>query len=400
MEPIERNQEDIILPEGVEMDINQDLVQETQPNFAEINTEPTEAQQEETPEEPAAETEADLQVEDTATTEGVAPEPVPEEEQTPESSLPSEQPAEAVEEVETPQPEAQLSEESVLQYLSEALGKPVESLDQLLPEPVDPLEGDEDLRALVEWRERTGRPLSDYVNYQKDYKSMSDQEVAREYLRHEFPDFSEEDIQLELQQYIPDEDDLDREAALKKLNLKKLVMKGRRELDSLRLELGKPAPTKLTPEQEQAISFYQQSQEQQAKAQKIQEANSKNIQEGLKKVETLSLNLGDGKSIEFKPKPEARQKLQEFMQMPNWYNQDGTINGAEIVKDSFYLQNREAIHQEIYQQGVARGLEELESKVNNETISKPATQQGPTDQNQIIIEGLDSMTKKSLQWGR
>lgn len=400
MEPVFNQDGELSVPHGVDIPVDKDAVDQVTPEFADFETQEPE-QAPEKPEEPAQENaeqpEPEAQAEEPAQ-EGAEPGAAPGEE--PQSSSTSETPVEEPEP--QPQPEAELSEEAILDYLSKSLGKEVKNLQDLVQEPKDPFEGDEDLKALVEWRERTGRPLSDYAKYQKDYSAMSDEEAAREYLRHRYPDFTADEVQLELEQYLPSEDDLDNEAARKRLNLKKLAADGRRELDSLRLELNNPLPSKLTEEQQQAIDFYKQSQEQQAKAREIQQINSKNISDAVQSVETLSLNLDKDVSVEFKPDQNARKNLQEFMKMPNWYNQDGTINGSEIVKDSFKLQNFEAIVQEAYKQGLARGEGIIEKTTNNTTLDKDRpTQEGMNPQkNDIQIEGLEDMQGWQPRWGK
>ena len=374
--------EDIVVPDGVELNIDPDTVAGVEPNFQDI-TIPEEQQQgsEESPEATPAEA-----------TEPVAePAPAPE----PQSSV-TDQPTEGPEPEPVGQPEpapvAELSEEAVFKYLSETLGKEIKSFEDLVQPQANPLESDPDLKALAEWRERTGRPISDWAKFQKDYDAMSSEEVVREYLRYKYEDFTPEEIELEMQEYLPQEDDLDREAARKQLNLKKLAADGRKELNKLRMELNEAVPAQLTPEQSQAIEFYKQALQAQEQQKKVAQVNDQNLSKEIEQFDTIPLALEDGLEITFKPAPEARKTLREYMARPDWYNQDGTLNAKEVVKDSFFLQNRDAIIKEVYKQGVAAGQAIIEKKTSNTTLDGRKTADGEAPrQSDIIIEGLEDM---------
>ena len=386
------NNDEIVVPEDVQIDIDTDAAQEVEPNYQEIQT-PEPAPEQEEVVEPEAETQEATednpettpdQGEETPTAEGQEPEA--------ESSL-TDQPTE-------PEPdtapaevqEVELSDESVMKYLSEKLGKELTSLDELNQKQPDPLENDPELKEIAEWRERTGRPISDWPKYQKDFDAMSNEDIAREYLQHKYPDLTPEEVQLELEDYLPTEDDFDKDIAKKALSLKKLASDGRRELNTLRMELNNPLPTKLSPEQAQAVESYAQIQEQQKLQKEVATRNEQAIKQAVESFETIPLSLDKELSIEFKPPQEARQKLQEFMKMPNWYNPDGTLNAKEVVSDSFFLQNREAIIKEAYNQGVSNGLASIEKKTNNITLDSRQTQEGENpSKNDIEIEGLEDM---------
>lgn len=386
MEAIQ-NSDDIVVPDGVQIDIDPTAVEAVEPNFVDtiepvgVSTPSPEPAAGEPAPDPAG-----------ATASGPDPQSSITDQPVPDGSEPK--PTGAPE----PQPVAEVNEESVLQFLSEKLGQPVESLDKLLkPEPADPFGGDSELKAIAEWRERTGRPISDWVKFQKDYDAMSHDQVAREYLQYKYPDFTPEEIELEMQEYLPQEDDLDKEIARKQLNLKKLATDGRRELKNLLLELDTPVQPKLTQEQSQALEFYQKSMEAQQRQKELGQINDQNLNKAIQDFDTIPLTLDKDVEITFKPTPEARKSLRDYMARPDWYNQDGTLNAKEVVADSFFLQNREAIIQEAYQQGLAAGKADIEKKTGNVTLDGRKTADGEAPrQSDIIIEGLEDMEQRSI----
>ena len=111
-----------------------------------------------------------------------------------------------------------VTDELLFKSLSEKLGKEVKSFDDLTPAP---LEIDPQVKALNEWREKTGRPIEDFFKYQRDFTQVNDLEIAREFLQIEYPTLTSDEISLELEKFVPSEDDLDTDTAKKNLKLKK-----------------------------------------------------------------------------------------------------------------------------------------------------------------------------------
>ena len=139
-------------------------------------------------------------------------------------------------------PVESLSDESVLNYLSEKLGKQFSSFEDLTagnePEKAPSTDLDKALQDLKDWSLKSGRPIQDYFKYQKDYDSMSNLDKIEQHVRYKHPDFTNEEVKLEMEQYIPDEDtDDDREIALKNLNQKKAAKEALEVLNTLKSEI-------------------------------------------------------------------------------------------------------------------------------------------------------------------
>jgi hypothetical protein len=403
-------EDEIVLPDGVELPIDENAAQAVEPNFQQFNPPATEDTVEaEVPEETQTEAE----------TEEASPEPQTSEEQTQEPEEQGENPAFEVsvsddseessleselqqgqesvtEEVSQDVSEediVELNEETALRYLSEQLGVEL-SLEDLTREAQDPFENDPDLKALAEWREKTGRPISDWAKFQKDYSAMSDEALAREYLRYQYDDFTMDEIELEMQKYLPNEMDDESEARLRALQLKKFARDGRKELDSLRMELESPVRASLSQEQQQKIEAYDSFAEQQQAQQEAAKRNEAIFDQGIQDFDTLKLNLDKGFNIDFKPSMEAKQSVKDFMKMPHWYNSDGSLNADAVVADSFFLQNKEAIIQEVYKQGLSKGIAEIEKKTNNIQLDARNTQdQVPQNDEGIVIEAAEEMKR-------
>jgi hypothetical protein len=323
------------------------------------------------------------------------------EEPQPDSSLttPQEEPEapqpETQPEVSTPEPaaEVEVTEEMILQSLSEKLGREINSFEDLTPEPAQVVEEDPYIKELKEWREKTGRPIEDWIKFQKDYDSMSSIDVAREYLQYRYPDLNNEELELELSRFTPDEDDESSDVTRKNLELKKLATDARKTLKELKSEFSTPvqSETTLSKEQQEAINFYNQYKEEYAKSQQVSEANAKGIQNQIQSLEKIPLQLDSDLSIDFVVPGDKKSKLGEFTNMDHWKNKDGSTNYSAVVSDYAFLQNKEAIIKLAYEQGVAKGKADDDKAQRNITLDARQTAdtgQGDTG-DKIIVEGLD-----------
>jgi len=282
----------------------------------------------------------------------------------PESSLTSE----SVNQVTQPQ-SFNPKEEELLKHLSDKLGMELNSLEDLKPKEVNI---DPQVKALNEWKEKTGRPIEDFFKFNKDYSSVSDIDIAREALKLEYPTLSKEDIELELStKFISDEDDLDIEVARKNLELKKYATKGRQALEQMKGDLGKPNENILSPEIKEQVEFAKEIKKQIQANKEHQENYTKGIVNATNTVESLSLSLADDFKIDYKVSPEDRKTLPDFIQeMPHWINQDGSTNHQEVVKDSIKIKNFDNIVKLAYEQGLSAGKDQVIKDAKNTTIDQ------------------------------
>lgn len=327
------------------------------------------------------------------------PEPEPTPEPDPSSLTPEPQPA-PIQEPVVQQPK--IDDQSVARYLSEKLGKEVK-LDDLLKEPettIDPFEEDPSLKEIYEWRKRTGRPVSDWIKFQKDYDNMSNLDVAREILQLRYPDLTQDELQLELSNYVASEDDLDEDRARKSLNLKKFATDGRKELNTLKSQFDTALPStstqpSLSDVDKQKIEFYDTYQKQVEQQQQAVEAYSNGIKREISNFKSIPLKLSDDLSIEYNVTPENKSSLQDFMNMKHWYNPDGSYNHNAVVADSVFLQNKDKIIQMAFEQGVAKGkeLEDIESRNINLNQPRQTMDSASTQTDEIIVEGAENFTQ-------
>jgi hypothetical protein len=287
----------------------------------------------------------------------------------------------------------EINDELVLKRLSEKLGRSITSLDELNTTKEDPLEKDPYLKALAEWRNKTGRPIEDWIKYQKDYSKVNDLDVARELLQHEYPTLTEDEIQFELKRnFISSETDLDDEISAKSLDLKKYASRGRAVLGELVSKLDTPSMTNLPPEIEKEVNYSRKVREHFEKADKDQESYLSSIKQFSSKAESLPLKLSDDLTINFKLPEETRKSLPNIIEnAPHWRNEDGSWNHEAVVKDAIKISHFEDMMRLAYEQGVNSGKDSLIKDAKNVTLDGRNSSEAnlPNSSKGIVIEGLD-----------
>jgi tellurite resistance-related uncharacterized protein len=263
---------------------------------------------------------------------------------------------------------AEVTEEILLAKLSERLGRKVDSFDDLTPREanIDP-----ELKQLQEWKEKTGLPLSEWSNYTRDFSKMGDMDVAREILAKKYPNFTKEEINYELENFVYNEDVDDEGMKMKKgIELKKFAAEGRGQLEAQRLELKNSAPQAvLTKEQQDAIALAQQVQQQSLTTKQQQEAYNAGIVQASTNLEAIDLKLSDNLTIKYNIPVEVKKGLPKMVaEMPHWYNEDGTYNHLNVVKDVAKVTNFEAMVKAAYEQGIAAGTESRIKAGGNITV--------------------------------
>lgn len=337
------------------LDLSQDL------DFKHVKVDGTVEQPEEVATEPETETEVENSNESTE---------IGETNTMPENN----QPEEVVEEVVTP--EVTIGDSDVLAYLRdqgievnsfEDLKKPVETA----PQP-NPLDSNPYLKELLEWQQRTGRPIEDWAKYQQNYENLSDLDIAREMIKIEYPDLTPEEVEFELKGFEPLEEDFDDDVKRKSIALKKYASKGRETLNSLKSSFNTPVPANYSPEVQADLELARQVRENAAAQENYNKEYGQGLIEASKSVGNFSLSLAEGEVIDFGISDNDRKTLPEFIDsMPHWKNEDGTMNFKNIVSDAIKIKHFDKMIQEAYQQGLSKGQLLTTKEMNNSTLGEP-----------------------------
>jgi len=128
---------------------------------------------------------------------------------------------------ETPEPR-ELGEQDVLSYIKNRYNKEINSVEDLFEQKSSNEDLPEDVSAFLEYKKKTGRGINDYMKLSRDFDSMNEDQLLREYFNTTEEGLDDEDIDTIMEDYSYDEE-LDDDTTIKKarLNKKKAVAKAK-----------------------------------------------------------------------------------------------------------------------------------------------------------------------------
>tara|TARA_R110002167_G_scaffold331706_1_gene538393 strand:+ start:36533 stop:37765 length:1233 start_codon:yes stop_codon:yes gene_type:complete len=286
-----------------------------------------------------------------------------------------------------------LTEEAIFSFLSEKLNRKVESVDDLTPKEI---EIDPELKQLAEWKEKTGLSLSKWSDYNKDYSQVGDLDIAREILSQNHPNFTKEELEYKLSNFVYDEDeDGESERLEKSIKLKEFAQKGRLEFEAKRLELKPSGDTQtLTKEQIESLTFADQARDRMQTTSDNEKVYEEKLHEASLALNSLDLKLGDDLTIKYEvPEGSKKTLTKSILEMPHWYNNDGSINHNNVALDGVKVRDFDSIMDAVLKQGIAIGREEIiEGKPNTKIGVDGLPQTGGTPKTGNISEVVSKIT--------
>ena len=276
-------------------------------------------------------------------------------------------PTEKQEEV---QPKSETQETPVLEEVTEQEVKEIaEQVEEAVIEAEatgEPLP--ENIQKLVEFMEETGGDLNDYVALNRNYDELEDQDLLYEYYKSTKPHLNNEEINFLMEdQFSYDEDtDNEKEIRRKKLALKEQVASAKSHLDGQKSKYYEEikAGSKLTPEQQKAIDFFNRYNKEEATRQKTLEDNTSTFMNKTNKVfndkfKGFEYNVGD-KKFRYNVKDvnktkESQSDINNFVK--KFLNKNNVMEDAAGYHKGLYTaMNPDAIAKHFYEQGMADAM--------------------------------------------
>ncbi len=263
-----------------------------------------------------------------------------------EEVLPDEETQEKVEEV------AEIAEEAIAS--SNETGEP-------LPE---------NIQKLIDFMDDTGGSIEEYITLNKDYSSVDDAVVLREYLSSTKPHLSREEIEflMEDQFDIDEEYGDEKENKRKKLALKEQVAEARNHLDGLKSKYYEDikSGSKLSKEQKTAVDFFDRYNDESKQGQEVAQRQQEVFQKKTDDVFTQSFegfeyNVGE-KVYRYKVK-DANEVKQTQSDISNFIgkflDKDNNLEDAAGYHKSLYTaMNADSIAKHFYDQGKSDALKD------------------------------------------
>ena len=275
----------------------------------------------------------------------------------------------------------ELKEEDVLSYIKNRYDKQIDSVDQLFEEKSDNEEMPEDVSAYFEYKKKTGRGIEDYVKLNRDFNSMDDNNLLKEYLIASGEAMDDEDVDTLMSDYSYDEDiDEDRDIKKKRLAKKKIVSEAKKFFNEQKEMYKQPLESStvgISEEEKKEVESYKQyianAKTQQEEGDRMRSWFLKKTDEVFDDFKGFDFKVGDtnltfnpGKSEEIKNSQLSTEKF-----IGKFLDDKGLLNDAKGYHKSLAVaMNPDKFANFFYEQGKSDATDDVTRKIKNIKMSE------------------------------
>mgnify|MGYP003654374514 CR=1 FL=1 len=283
--------------------------------------------------------------------------------------------------------EEQVSEDEQSSVLSEVteeedVQEKTEELTEEVKEAVEEqketgVELPENIQKVVDFMNETGGSLEDYVRLNQDYSSLDDKVLLSEYYKKTKPHLDNEEINFLMEDSFSYDEEIDEERDIKrkKLAFKEQVANAKIHLDGQKSKYYEEikSGSKLAPEQQKAIDFFNRYNKETEESQKVAEKQKSVFLNKTNEVfndqfKGFEYDVGD-KKYRFNVKESGKVKetqsdINNFVK--KFLNKDNEVEDARgYHKSLFTAMNSDAIAKHFYEQGKADAIKDSVTKSKN-----------------------------------
>ena len=239
----------------------------------------------------------------------------------------------------------------------------------------------ENIDKLVKFMEETGGTLEDYVSLNKDYDGMDDMQLLREYYQQTKPHLSTDEIDFLIDDNFSYDEEVDeeRDVKRKKLLFKESIAEAKSNLSNLKNQYydDLKLSSKLTPDQKEAVQFYNDYKVEQESTQKLRE-QQRNVFE----QQTNKLFSDEFKGFEYKVgSNKYRFNVKDIDNVKSSQSDINTlvskfVDGNNELSDAtgyhkalFTAMNADSIANHFYEQGKTDAIKESMAQSKNVDMS-------------------------------
>ena len=282
-----------------------------------------------------------------------------------------------------PEGEVQEAEAPVLEEVTEEeVQQEVEQVQEVVEEAIAEAEATgkplpENIQKLIDFMDETGGSLEDYVRLNTDISKLDTTDVLDEYYRQTKPHLSGEERSFLLDETFSYDEEVDdaKDIKRKKIKLKEEAAKARKYLEKQKATYYEEikAGSKLTPEQQKAVDFFNRYNKDSKAQQEATELSTKAFRQRTDAVfnndfKGFDFNVGDKKfRYNVKNTQEVKETQSDLNNFVNKFiGKDNTIQDAKgYHKSLFAAMNADALAQHFYEQGKADAIKDAVAKGKN-----------------------------------
>ena len=291
----------------------------------------------------------------------------------------------------------EITEEEVVEQVEEL----EEQVEQALAEANVGINLPENIQKVVEFINDTGGSLEDYVKLNTDYSLLKEDQILKEYYSSTKTHLSKDDVDFLMEDNFTFDEELDdeREVRRKKLAWKEELLKAKNYLDSQKEKYYEDikAGSKLNPEQQKAVSFFDRYNKEQEQTTKLAEKQKSTF---LNKTNTVfnkdfkgfDYSVGDKKyRFNVKNADEIKSSQSDINNFIKKFLDDkNEISDAKgYHKSLFTANNPDMVAQHFYEQGKADAMKESMARTKNVDMTPRGTHEQVTASNGWTVKAVN-----------
>ena len=268
----------------------------------------------------------------------------------------------------------------------------------------------ENIQKVVDFMQETGGSLDDYVRLNADYSSIDDQTLLREYYKQTKSHLDNDEINFLLEDKFSYDEELDdnRDIKRKKLAYKEEVNGARKFLNSLKDKYYDEVKlnSNLTPDQQQAIEFYNTYNKQQEELSAVQQKQSEQFTNLTNKVfneefKGFDFKVGENKyRFKVNDVQQTKQVQSDIVEsFRTFLDENNMLKDAQgYHKALFAARNADTLANHFYEQGKADALRQLEAESKNINMDPRKTSAGVIETSGVKVRAISGEDSSKLRF--
>ena len=310
---------------------------------------------------------------------------------------------------ETVQAEQPVLEEITEEEVAEQAEELEDQVEQALIEADAGVELPENIQKAVDFMNDTGGSLEDYVKLNTDYSALNETQLLREYYENTRPHLDKEEIDFLMEDNFAYDEELDEERDIrkKKIAQKEELAKAKNHLDGLKSKYYEEikAGSKLNPEQQKAVEFFNRYNKEQEETTKLAE-NQKNVfLDQTSKVfnndfKGFDYQVGDKKyRFNVKNAEEVKTNQSDINNfVKKFLNEKNEMSDASgYHKSLFTAMNPDAVAKHFYEQGKADAIKDSMAKTKNINMDPRGVHENTTAPNGWTVRSVNGVDSSKLR---
>ena len=310
---------------------------------------------------------------------------------------------------ETVQAEQPVLEEITEEEVVEQAEELEDQVEQALIEADAGIELPENIQKAVDFMNDTGGSLEDYVKLNTDYSALNETQLLREYYENTRPHLDKEEIDFLMEDNFAYDEELDEERDIRKKKIahKEELAKAKNHLDGLKSKYYEEikAGSKLNPEQQKAVQFFNRYNKEQEETTKLAE-NQKNVfLDQTSKVfnndfKGFDYQVGDKKyRFNVKNAEEVKTNQSDINNfIKKFLNEKNEMSDASgYHKSLFTAMNPDAVAKHFYEQGKADAIKDSMAKTKNINMNPRGVHENTTAPNGWTVRSVNGVDSSKLR---